>query len=136
MGKEYMVDVTHIGPFYFDPNYVIPLNIVAKDTNEYFVETILVHDFSDYNRWLVKWASTEASNETWETYETLKALCFITTRLLFPQRHRLVFQLPSMLWKASGVFTLPVPPNVPTDVTTITTPTISRKRGRPKIHKM
>ena len=55
-GKEDMVDVTHIRPFYFDPNYVTPLNIAAKDTDEYVMEKFLPHDFSDYNdkRWLVK----------------------------------------------------------------------------------
>ena len=42
-----MVDVTHPRPFCFDPNYVIPLNIAAKDTNEYVVEKIFDHDFSD-----------------------------------------------------------------------------------------
>ena len=42
-----MVDVTHKRPFYFDPNYVTPLNIAAKDTDEYDVEKILSHDFSD-----------------------------------------------------------------------------------------
>ena len=39
---------------------------------------------------------------------------------------------PSMLRKASGMCTVHVPPNVPTDVTTTTTPTVSRKRGHPK----
>jgi len=29
--KEYVVDVTHIRPFYYDPAYVTPLNIVVKD---------------------------------------------------------------------------------------------------------
>ena len=43
-----MVDVTHIRPFYFDPNYVTPLQIAAKDTDEYVVENILAHDFLDY----------------------------------------------------------------------------------------
>jgi hypothetical protein len=141
-----MVDVTHIRPFYFDPNYVTPLNIAAKDTDEYVVEKILAHDFSDFNdkRWLVKWASTEASNETWETYETLKDVevfqqyCASLQLDPFPPTAppRFSASAPSMLRKASGMFTLPVPPNVSTDIGTTTTPTISKKRGRPKKHKV
>ena len=58
-----MVDVTHIRSFYFDPNYVTPLQIDAKDTDEYVVENILAHDFLDYNDKRC-WASTDATNET------------------------------------------------------------------------
>ena len=56
IGVCHMVDITHIRPFYFDPNYVTPLNIAAKDTDEYVEKIILEHDFSDCNdkRWLVK----------------------------------------------------------------------------------
>ena len=28
--KEYVVDVTYIPPFYYDPAYVTPLNIAVK----------------------------------------------------------------------------------------------------------
>ena len=45
--KEYVVDVTHIRPFYFDPNYLTPLNVAVKDTDETVVDTIRQHDFSD-----------------------------------------------------------------------------------------
>jgi len=148
---EFMVDVTHIRfsthkTFYFDPNYVTRLKIAAKDTDEYVVEKILAHDFSDYNdkRWLVKWAGTEASNKTWETYERLKDVeafqqyCASLQLDPFPPTapRRFSASAPSMPRKTSGMFTLPVPPNVSTDVTTTTTPTISRKRDRPKKHKM
>ena len=37
-GKEYMVDVTHLWPFCFDPAYVTPLNITVKDTDEFVVD--------------------------------------------------------------------------------------------------
>ena len=36
--KEYVVDVTHICPFYFDPNYEMPLNLAVKDTDETMVD--------------------------------------------------------------------------------------------------
>ena len=45
--KEYVVDVTHIRPFYYDPTYVTPLNIAVKDTDETVVDMIVKHDFSD-----------------------------------------------------------------------------------------
>ena len=38
--KEYVVDVTHIRPFYYDPTYVTPLNIV-KETDETVVDMIV-----------------------------------------------------------------------------------------------
>ena len=47
--KEYVVDVTHIRPFYFDPTYATPLNVAVKDTDETVVESIIQHDFSDPN---------------------------------------------------------------------------------------
>ena len=48
-GKEYTVDVKHLRPFYFYPNYVTPLKIKAKDTNEYVVEKIVDHDLTMTN---------------------------------------------------------------------------------------
>ena len=47
--KEYVVNVTHIHPFYLDPNYVTPLNVV-KDTDETVVDVVLQYDFSDPDR--------------------------------------------------------------------------------------
>ena len=50
--KEYMVELR---PFYFDPAYVIPLKIAIKDTDEFAVERIVSHDFTNVNdkKWLV-----------------------------------------------------------------------------------
>ena len=71
--KEYVVDVTHIRPFYYDPAYVTPLNIAVKDTDETVVEMIVNHDFSNPQdkKWLVRWL-TDPPSETWEQYENLK----------------------------------------------------------------
>jgi len=41
--KEYVVDVTHIRPFYYDPAYVTPLNIAVKDTDKTVIEMIVAH---------------------------------------------------------------------------------------------
>jgi hypothetical protein len=70
--KEYVVDVTHIRPFYYDPAYVTPLNIAVKDTDERVVEVIVNHDFSNpqNKKWLVRWL-TDPPSETWEQYENL-----------------------------------------------------------------
>ena len=32
--KEYVADINHLKPFYFDPKYVTPLNIATRDTDE------------------------------------------------------------------------------------------------------
>ena len=56
MDMECVVDVTHIRPFYFDPNYVTPLNVAVNDTDETVVDTILQLDFLDpriRNGWFV-----------------------------------------------------------------------------------
>ena len=37
-GKEYIVDLTHLRSFDFDPNFITPLNIAVKDTNEHIVQ--------------------------------------------------------------------------------------------------
>ena len=46
-GKEYLVDVTHLRPFFYDPKFTTSLNVAARDTKEYVVKSILRHDFSD-----------------------------------------------------------------------------------------
>jgi hypothetical protein len=62
--KEYVVDVTHIRPFYFHPTYVTPLNIAVKDTDETVVDAIVQHDFSDPQdkKWLVRWIRPSIRN--------------------------------------------------------------------------
>ena len=55
--KEYVVDFTHIRPFYYDPAYVTPHNIAVKVTK----------------KWLVRWL-TDPPSETWGTYENLEML--------------------------------------------------------------
>jgi hypothetical protein len=71
--KEYVVDVKHIRPFYYDPAYVTPLNIAVKDTDETVVEMIVNHDFSkpQDKKWLVRWL-TDPPSKTSEQYENLK----------------------------------------------------------------
>ena len=38
---EYIADVTHLKPFNHNPTYVVPLNIVVKDTDEYIIDQIV-----------------------------------------------------------------------------------------------
>ena len=62
-GQEYSADVTHLLPFYYDPQFVTSINVrqkcemAARDTNEYVVNGILKYDFTDPNKklWLVHW---------------------------------------------------------------------------------
>jgi hypothetical protein len=72
--REYLVDVTHLKPFYHDPTYVVPLNIAVKDTDEYVVESIVEHDVSDPKdtKWRVRWAGFGVSEDTWEPLTNIK----------------------------------------------------------------
>jgi len=44
---EYKADVTHLKPFYYDPNEVIPLSVALRDTMEHLVEAILYHKVNE-----------------------------------------------------------------------------------------
>jgi len=61
-------------PFYFDPNYVTPINIATRDTDKSVVSQILEHDFIDTDNklWLVQWFGDDAPSNTWENHSTLK----------------------------------------------------------------
>jgi hypothetical protein len=136
--KEYVVDVTHLRPFYFDPDYVTPLNIAAKDTAEEVVEKIVNHDFSDYNdkRWLVRWAGNGQPEETWERYDNLKDVeafqqyCAAHHLDPFPPKRVPKFSAsaPNMLRTTAGSYMVPQPPDLPTSHNDEGT----RRRGRPK----
>ena len=59
--REYFADITHLKPFYYDPDFVTPLNIAVRDSEESVVSEIVEHDFSDptNKQWLVKWLVDE-----------------------------------------------------------------------------
>jgi transposase InsO family protein len=134
--KEYMVDVMHIRPFYFDPMFVTPLNIAVKDTDEHVVERIVAHDFTDLNdkRWLVRWVGNNPPDETWERYDTLRDVeafhHYCASHQLDPFLPKAAAKysasVPNMSRRATGVYTLPSQPVEPTSSGS------SRKRGRPR----
>ena len=68
--KEYFTDITHLKPFYFDPQYVTPLNIATRDTDESVVLQILEHDFSDTENklWTVQWYGEDPPSSSWENH--------------------------------------------------------------------
>ena len=72
--REYFADITHLKPFYYDPDFVTPLNIAVRDSEESVVSEIVEHDFSDPTNklWLVKWLVDEPPGGTWENRQTLK----------------------------------------------------------------
>ena len=51
-GKEYLADVTHLRPFFYDPSFT------ECGSSRYVVKSIVRHDFFDpeNKRWLVQWA--------------------------------------------------------------------------------
>jgi hypothetical protein len=144
MDKESVVDVTHRRPFYFDPNYVTPLNVAVKDTDETVVESILQHDFSNPNdkKWLVRWLRDPPS-ESWERYDNLKNVeafhHYCATNRLDPFLPKtdptFSASVPNMYRRTTfGQFAPPVAPSVPTNEDTVRNEivTTQRKRGRPK----
>jgi hypothetical protein len=139
--KEYMADVTHLRPFYFDPEYVTPLNIAAKDKNEEVIEKIIQHDFSDLSakRWLVRWHGGE---ETWERFDNLRNVeafqhyCATNDLDPFPPKLKPKFSasMPNLLRQAGGPFAVPTPPIAAAskDIVHGSTLLSARRRGRPR----
>jgi hypothetical protein len=134
--KEYLVDVMHLRPFYFDPDFVTPLNIAVKDTDEHVVEKIITHDFSDPNdkRWLVRWAGSTPPDETWERFDNLKNVeafhhycAALRLDPFLPKADaKYSASAPNMLRRVSGLFSPPEAPAVAENTR------VSRKRGRPR----
>jgi hypothetical protein len=63
--------VTQLKPFYYDPKFVQPLNIAARDHNEYIVESILDHRINDDHSISlhIAWEGYDDSFNTWEPIE-------------------------------------------------------------------
>jgi len=137
-GKEYMVDVTHLRPFYFDPAYVTPLNIAVKDTDKFVVDRIVAHDFTNVHekKWLVRWAGTDTPEETWENYDTLKNVeafhqyCAALQIDPFPPKTTSLFPASKAHLERLAGHQLPVPV-IPQTATHAET-THPKKRGRPR----
>jgi hypothetical protein len=73
-GRITRTHVTQLKPFYYDPTYILPLNIAVKDTDEFVVEDILEHK-SDGNGsylWRVRWDGYDENADTWEPLHNLK----------------------------------------------------------------
>ena len=56
-GKQSRVHVTQLKPFVYDPTVTIPLNIAARDKDEYVVGEIIEHGRNDEGTyiWRVRW---------------------------------------------------------------------------------
>jgi hypothetical protein len=79
--------VTQIKPFYYDPKYVQPLNIAAKDHNEFIVEDILDHMIEDDDIYLlIAWEGFDNSYNSWEPIENfLEVEKFLEYCKIFPE---------------------------------------------------
>jgi hypothetical protein len=118
--KEYPADVMHLKPFYFDPQYITPLNIATKDTDETIVEQVIAHNFEDpYNKtWLVRWFGDAQPKETWTTHDNLKDVeafhhyCAAHKLNAFlPKKHPLYSaSIPSVQRRAPDQFAIPSAP--------------------------
>jgi len=138
--REYFADITHLKPFYYDPDFVTPLNIAVRDSEESVVSEIVEHDFSDPTNklWLVKWLVDEPPGGTWENRETLKD---VEAFHHYCAAHKLNAFLPRAhpLWEASmpkaqrrtaAQWKVPEPPQDATKQVTVPGAE-KKKRGRP-----
>jgi hypothetical protein len=69
--------VTHLKPFIYDPDFVTPLNVAVKDTDEFVVESIVDHQLSRTQNvsksiWQVRWKDYTPADDTWEPYANVK----------------------------------------------------------------
>ena len=141
--KAYVVDVTHMRPFYFNPNYVTPLHVAVKDTDETVVDAILQHDFSDPTdkKWLVPWLRDPPS-ESWESYDKVKNVeafhQYCATNRLDPflpkQDPYFSAYVPPNMYRWSVFGKLPVASSISTNDESSRNETITtqHKRGRPR----
>lgn len=138
--REYFADITHLKPFYYDPDFVTPLKVSARDSEESVVSEIVEHDFSDPTNklWLVKWLVDEPPGGTWENRETLKD---VEAFHHYCAAHKLNAFLPRAhpLWEASmpkaqrrtaAQWKVPEPPQDATEQVTVPGAE-KKKRGRP-----
>ena len=138
--REYFADITHLKPFYYDPDFVTPLNIAVRDSEESVVSEIVEHDFSDPTNklWLVKWLVDEPPGGTWENRETLKD---VEAFHHYCAAHKLNTFLPKShpLWEASmpkaqrrtaAQWKVPEPPQDGAEKVTVLDAE-KTKRGRP-----
>ena len=71
--KEYFADITHLKPFYFDPNFVTPLNIAIRDMDECVVLQILAQlQRHGQQGTACPMYGDDAPSNTWENFATLK----------------------------------------------------------------
>jgi len=81
----------HLKPFYYDPDYITPLNIAAKDNNEFVLESILDHgeDEGGNMLWKIRWSGYDETEDTWEPFDNLKDVeLFHKYCLSIPSLHR------------------------------------------------
>jgi transposase InsO family protein len=66
--------IQQLKPFLYDPKYVNPLTIAAKDNNEFIVERIVDHgmDEDGIPFWRVHWKGYDDSEDTWEPLDNIQ----------------------------------------------------------------
>ena len=85
--------MTQLKPFIYDPTATIPLNIAARDKDEYVVGEIMEHGRNDEGAyiWRVRWDGYGEEEDTWEAFETLRDVeKFHTYCQRFPNLHRFI----------------------------------------------
>jgi hypothetical protein len=73
-GRITRTHVSQLKPFYYDPSYIIPLNVAVKDTEEFIVEDIMEHKSDGHGSylWRVRWDGYDEDDDTWEPLPNIK----------------------------------------------------------------
>ena len=74
--KEFNVHITRLTPFEFDPLYTDPVQIAAKEQEEFFIEEIVAHrgnnNLKSTLEFRVRWLGFESSSDSWEPWKNLR----------------------------------------------------------------
>ena len=74
--REYEVHITRLTPFEYDPLYSDPVEIAAKEQEEFFIEEILAHrgnnNLKSTLEFRVRWLGFDSSSDSWEPWKNLR----------------------------------------------------------------
>jgi hypothetical protein len=74
--KELTVHITRLTPFEYDPLYTDPVQIAAKEQEEFFIEAIVAHrgnlNLKSTLEFRVRWLGFDDSSDSWEPWKNLR----------------------------------------------------------------
>jgi hypothetical protein len=93
-GRHTKAHISLLKPFYWDKNTTTPLNVAARDSQEFVVEDIIDHRTNPVDGtilWRVRWDGYSETDDTWEPFNNLRNVEKFHT---YCQRQKLFQYLP------------------------------------------